>query len=116
MNIHYNFGIRDEKEKDFTEKVKEASKYYNAEILIEKENTFKGKDLNNIYFPTKKRKVTTINNKTITYTHCIPSSIDLIKFTWKQRLKILLGIKVNVTINTYLNDGRLEITILKINN
>ena len=44
----------------------------------------------------------------------ILSSIDLVKFTWKQRLKILLGIKVNVTINTYLNAGRIELTILKI--
>ena len=65
---------------------------------------------------TKKHKIININNKAITYTHCIPSSIDLIKFTFKQRLKILLGIKVNVTINTYLNDGKIEITILKINN
>jgi len=64
----------------------------------------------------KKRKLTTINNKTITYTHCIPSSVNLVKFTLRQRLKILLGIKVNVTINTYLNMGRIETTILKINN
>lgn len=110
------FISRDDKEDDFINKVKKISKYYNSTILIEKENTFKSKDLTNLFLETKKRKITTINNKTITYTHCIPSSIDLIKFTWKQRLKILLGIKVNVTINTYLNDGKIEATILKINN
>ena len=50
---------------------------------------FKGKDIKDIVVPLKKLKAVTINNKTITYTHCIPSSIDLVKFTWKQRLKIL---------------------------
>ena len=95
-------------------KVKEISKYYNSVPIMEIENTFRGKDSTNLFIETKKRKVTTINNKTITYTHCIPSSIDLVKFTWKQRLKILLGIKVNVIINTYLNAGRIELTILKI--
>lgn len=95
-------------------KVKEISKYYNSVPIMEIENTFRGKDPTNLFIETKKRKVTTINNKTITYTHCIPSSIDLVKFTWKQRLKILLGIKVNVIINTYLNAGRIELTILKI--
>lgn len=75
---------------------------------------FKGKDIKDIVVPLKKLKAVTINDKTIRYTHCIPSSIDLVKFTWKQRLKILLGIKVNVIINTYLNAGRIELTILKI--
>lgn len=63
----------------------------------------------------KKIKVTTINDKVVTYTHCIPSSMALVKLTWKQRLKILLGIKVNVIINTYLNAGRIELIILKLN-
>ncbi len=105
---------RTETDVDFTEKVKEISKYYNSVPIMEIENTFRSKDPTNLFIETKKRKVTTINNKTITYTHCIPSSINLVKFTWKQRLKILLGIKVNVIINTYLNAGRIELTILKI--
>ena len=113
-NIHYDFGNRGELESDYEEKIKEISKYYNSVPIMENENTFRGRDFTNLFLETKKRKVTSINDKTIIYTHCIPSSIDLVKFTWKQRLKILLGIKVNVTINTYLNAGRIELTILKI--
>ena len=63
----------------------------------------------------KKIKVTTINNKVVTYTHCIPSSTALVKLTWKQRLLILIGIKVNITINTYLNNGKIQLIILKLN-
>ena len=64
----------------------------------------------------KKIKVTTINDKVVTYTHCIPSSMALVKLTWKQRLLILIGIKVNITINTYLNNGKIQLIILKLNN
>jgi hypothetical protein len=63
----------------------------------------------------KKIKVTTINDKVVTYTHCIPSSMALVKLTWKQRLLILIGIKVNITINTYLNNGKIQLIILKLN-
>ena len=76
---------------------------------------FKGEDIKDIVVPLKKLKAVTINDKTIRYTHCIPSRIDLVKFTWKQRLKILLGIKVNITINTYLNNGKIQLIILKLN-
>jgi hypothetical protein len=115
-NIHYDFNNKNETESDFAEKVKEISKYYNSVPLMINEDTFKDKDVKSIFLEDKRRKVTTINDKPITYTHCIPSTIDLVKFTWKQRLKILLGIKVNVTINTYLNNGKIQITILKVNN
>ena len=63
----------------------------------------------------KKIKVTTINDKVVTYTHCIPSSMALVKLAWKQRLLILIAIKVNITINTYLNNGKIQLIILKLN-
>lgn len=139
-NIHYDFNNQDAN-REYPIKPKDAYDIKKAKEKIEEEQALQKKAVekgNNIhkfwekeiefwekeyeksdpslnFEPVKKLKATTINDKTITYTHCIPSSIDLVEFTLKQRLKILLGIKVNATINTYLKDGRIELTILKIN-
>jgi hypothetical protein len=113
-------ALNTEKEqKLWYKEVQETAKHYRDCVIMEesKENIhydFKNKSVKGLVVPIKKVRATTINDKTIRYTHCIPSSIDLEKFTWKQRIKILFGIKVNITINTYLNNGKIELTILKI--
>lgn len=102
---------------DFEKEVKEMSKYYNADILVENENTGKLKELFSKSYSDinpKKQKIVTINDKIIKYTHCVPTNIVIIKLTWKQKLKLLLGLKVNAIVNTYLNGGKVELTVLKI--
>lgn len=104
-------------QEDFDKLIEKTSKYYNTEISIENDdNDIMKAFRNSSYkrFLDKKQKIVTINDKIIKYTHCIPTNIVIIKLTWKQKLKLLLGLKVNAIVNTYLNNGKVELTVLKI--
>ena len=99
-------------QEDFDKGVEELSKYYNVDKIVESNSPILDAFMRS-YVP-KKTKVVTINDKVIKYTHCVPTNIVIIKLTWKQKLRLVLGLKVNTIVNTYLNNGKVELTVLKI--